>query len=155
MCGSRGLKSILCTGPFTYNFVSYPPQCRRAIGGRRPATISICRVKALDVAASTTAGLTFDLTGFVTLRLHLGLWWAAGPQRAPKGHGCQKKVQRVVRLSLLSEWIKHILGVGRLLFPIYLLLEKNMKVFPLKYHRLSIWPFRNSVRRTKRNSPTF
>lgn len=94
---------MLCTWPFTYNFVSYPPPCRRAVGGRKTVTISICRVRALDVVALMTARLTFDLTGFVTLRLHLGLWWAAGSQRAPKGHGCQKKVQEVVRLSLLSE----------------------------------------------------
>lgn len=91
---------MLCTGPFTYNFVSCPPKCRRAVGGRRSLTISVCRVRALDVVGTITAGLTYDPTGFVMLRLHLGLWWAAGPQRVPKGHGCQKKV---VRLSLLSE----------------------------------------------------
>lgn len=65
---------MLCTGPFTYSFVSYPSQCRTAVGGRRSVTILICRMRALDAVVPTTAGLTFDPTGFVTLKLHLGLW---------------------------------------------------------------------------------
>lgn len=54
----------------------------------------LCRVEALDGAVLITTTSSFGPEISVSLRLHLGLWWAAEPQRAYKGHKHQKKVQR-------------------------------------------------------------
>lgn len=45
----------------------------------------------MDVAVPTTVAPTFGPIASVILRLHLGLWWAAGPQRPSRGMGVRRQ----------------------------------------------------------------
>lgn len=109
-CGSRGLESMLCIGPFRYDFGTHPTQCGRAVGGRRSVTIWL-DLQGDGLGWCSANHLQHQL--FVPQRLWLEgrAWGCSGQQdlREPaRGTRCQKKVQRGdVSLSLLPGWIKH------------------------------------------------